>query len=180
MIDDDAAVLLSRCALGDRRAFELLYKRTAAQLFAVLLSIVKQRAQAEEALQDVYVRVWRNAGDYTPAKGNAIAWLISIARYRAIDIVRAQRRVSRHELASSPQIEERAVSREPPPELAAESQRLYDCMAELRDEQRRSIRLAYLEGLTHGEIADYLDRPLGTVKSWIRRGLEALRQCLET
>lgn len=172
--------LLSRCASGDKVAFRALYDAASPQLFASLLRILRQRDLAEDALQDVLISVWRNADSYRSDKGQPMTWMTSIARYRALDIVRRQRRERDVRQDDDTQV---AVDMTEGPlakaESAASVRRLEGCMDELSREQSRSIRLAYFDGYTHQEISMRLNTPLGTAKSWIRRGLQALRDCLE-
>ena len=178
--------LLHTVAQGRQAAFQELYGLVSPQLFAVLLRILKRRDLAEEALQDALLSVWRNAASYSADKGAPMTWLVSICRYRALDSLRRQRR----EVSLEPMLEgvEDGTS-----ELAglvdesadgaliskAEERALDDCMRRLNDGQRSSLKLAYFDGCTHEEIAANLGSPIGTVKSWVRRGLESLKRCLE-
>lgn len=182
---DDALVdLLAGVAGGDRAAFAELYALTSARLFAVLLRILKRTDWAEEALQDSYVRIWRRSESYAEDRGAPMAWLTTIARYRALDLLRA-RRTEPSELVADdgwPELESRADGAALPDEAAANAQglgQLQDCLDTLADEPRRSVLLAYYEGYTHSELAQRMQAPLGTVKSWVRRGLQQLRDCLE-
>ncbi len=175
---EQLADLLAACCLGDRKAFEQLYTRASPHLFASVLRIVRRRDLAEEVLQEVFVQIWYRAGDYHAGRGSAWSWMLGIARFRAIDCLRRQRpAVSLDEVpepasapASGPFAE--AVR-------ADGAEQVQRCLGELTPEQRNSVSLAFLEGLTHGEVARRLGTPLGTVKSWVRRGLLALRRCLE-
>lgn len=177
--------LVTRCAAGEARALQLLYERTSAQLFGLLRRILIRDDLAQEALQDVYVSVWKHADRYNASKGAAFTWLVSIARYRAIDIRRKRAR----EISASEYVEaqpaDAAAERESEtgdPLGAAAHQaavrRLEICFEELKVQERNALRLAYLSGLTHQEVAVHLGAPIGTIKSWIRRGLEGLRRCL--
>ena len=173
--------LLHAVAQGREQAFRELYELVSPQLFAVLLRILKRRDLAEEALQDALLSVWRNAASYSAEKGAPMTWLVSICRYRALDSLRR----TRHEVRLDPGNEDDA-----PTELAnesgeadfvskAEERALEECMGRLSDGQRASIRLACVDGCTQEEIAAQLRSPVGTVKSWVRRGLESLKRCLE-
>ncbi len=177
---DQLSALLRACASGDRAAFETLYGRTSAKLFGVCLRILGQPSEAEEALQDAYLAIWRKAGQFDARLASPITWLAMIARNKAIDRLRADR-VGRAgvpidltaELADdSPTVAAQA-------ETQAEGRRLRSCIGELPGEQRNVIRIAFFEGCTYEEIAARSDTPLGTVKSWIRRGLIKLKACLE-
>lgn len=172
--------LVARCAAGDAAALETLYQNTAAQLFAVLKRILLRADLAEEALQDVYVSIWRNAKTYRASKGAVFTWMTSIARYRAIDIKRNRsREVSfadpvdyvREDLDVAADLANVAA-------LDADVERLKRCLGELGLMQRNAVCLAYMNGLTHDEVATALGSPLGTVKSWVRRGLDSLKGCL--
>jgi RNA polymerase sigma-70 factor, ECF subfamily len=176
----DLARLLSQCALGDRGAFEHLYRVTSPKLFAVALRILRSEAQAEECLQDAYVKVWQRAGDYRPHLGSPVTWLVTIVRNRALDSLRRNRR--QVELADPAHLEflmdEQAATPGPAGE-ETDADLLRDCLKQLRDDQRRCIEIAYFEGLSHGEVAARTGTAVGTVKTWIRRGLEQLRKCLD-
>jgi len=180
--------LLSRVALGDRGAFGVLYRQTSAHLLGVVLRIQRDRALAEEVLQEVYVNVWRAAGGYEAGLGQPWTWLISVARHRAIDSLR--RRQAEPVTVAGPSTDDEdddVLTRLPsttagPLELlaqAAEARALADCVRALSGEQQQSLALAFYQGLSHAEVAQHLRQPLGTVKSWLRRALFALRDCLE-
>lgn len=184
------AELLSRVALGDRAAFERLYRETSPHLLGVVLRIQKDRAQAEDVLQEVYVNVWRSAQGFNPAVSQPTTWLGSIARNRAIDSLRrgqtAPQTVSSR--AGGPEDEDTDmlddIASEAPGPLdllaqASTAKALSTCMDNLSGDQRHSLALAYYQGLSHSEVADHLGQPLGTVKSWVRRGLQGLKNCLE-
>jgi RNA polymerase sigma-70 factor (ECF subfamily) len=178
--------LLHACAQRRQAAFQELYQQVSPQLFAVLVRILKRRDLAEEALQDALVSVWRNAGSYTAEKGAPMTWLISICRYRAVDILRREQREVSMELVLDEAAEEGAALSEFADGSAdtafiskAESRALEQCLQRLNDGQRKSLTLAYFDGCTHEEIAAVLKSPIGTVKSWVRRGLESLKHCLE-
>ena len=175
--------LLARCALNDHGAFERLYQHTSPQLFGLVLRIVREEQLARDVLQDGYVKIWNNAGDYRPEKGSPVTWMGSIMRNRAIDLLRRRRSnpvvaVEQDEIGAF--ADERAL----PPDLAVAGDQnrsaLLACMDRLTESQKQAIGLAYYRGLTHEELAQHLDTPLGTVKSWLRRGLLKLRDCLES
>lgn len=177
--------LIAATAGGDRRAFAELYRQTAAHLYALLLRMLQRKDLAEEALQDCYLRIWQKAESYECDKGAPLTWLLTVARYRALDLLR----VRRPEVEMPDEFEHWDLPRlfpvDPigdPEARALESQgiaRLQACLDELSGEQRQSVLLAYYEGYTHPELAQRLHAPLGTVKSWVRRGLAQLRECLE-
>lgn len=188
----ELAQLLSRVSLGDRRAFEAFYRRTSAQAFGVVLRINTDRAQAEEVLQEVFVNVWRSAGSFDAARSQPMTWLMSVARNRAIDSLRRRQAepatISRHrarhdDSGDEEDLLESMPSADPGPlELlsrATEAAQLERCMQGLSADQRASLAMAYYQGLSHQEVAQSMAQPLGTVKSWIRRGLTSLRSCLD-
>ena len=179
--ENELEPLLRRCASGEAAALRLLYKNTAAQLFGVLRRILLRDDLAQEALQDVYVSVWRNAKDYRAARGSPFTWLVSIARNRAIDIKRSRRREVQFADPIEYVPEDDGAANSDLAALAerdADALRLKGCLDELQPMQRNAVCLAYLNGLTHEEVAGTLAAPLGTVKSWVRRGLESLKGCI--
>lgn len=171
--------LLSATAQGDRHAFANLYRQTAGQLYAISLQMLRRRDLAEEAVQEAYVRIWHNAGDYQQEKGTVLTWMISIVRYRALDMLRAAK--SRRETGDE-LLEEAEDDHTPERELYEQRDRVRidRCMDRLEDAQRSAIELAYFRGLTHMEVCEQMETPLGTIKTWIRRGLERLKRCLES
>ncbi|MEM8771658.1 MAG: sigma-70 family RNA polymerase sigma factor [Pseudomonadota bacterium] len=170
--------LLARIALGDRRAFSEVYDRTSAKLFSVALRILSDQAEAEDALQEAYVKVWRNAASFEIGRASPMTWLITIARNTAIDRARKRKETP----IDATDLEEQ-VDIDPSPEdmavLADDHARLRQCLDELDDEQRAVVKTAFFTGRTYAEIADWRKKPLGTVKSWVRRSLMKLRACLE-
>jgi len=184
---------LSRCALGDRQAFRQLYEATSPRLLGVVAQMVGRGALAEDLLQDVYVRIWKAAGQYRAGAGSPMAWMAASARYRAIDHLRS--RGARPEVAisdlplqgGSEDGDDDPTHRLPDPqagpaasfEARSEAEAVQRCLGVLQGVQQQSISLAYYQGLSHGEIAVHLGAPLGSVKTWVRRGLIALKACLE-
>ena len=188
----DLSRLLARAGLGDRAAFATLYERTSPHLLAVVLRINRDRAQAEDILQEVYVNVWRAAQSFDASQSQPLTWLTSIARNRAIDSLRRARTQPRMQTLGSAASSEQedddvydTVADETPGPLdllsrASDARALDDCMTRLTTLQRQSVALAFFHGLSHAEVADQLRQPLGTVKSWVRRALSALKSCLQT
>ena len=172
------ATLLSRSALGDRQAFAELYQATRAKLFAVSLRIVRERPLAEEALQDSFVRVWNHAPEYAQAKSAPLTWMTAIVRNRSLDIVRRTRELPDVDDALATLLVDESASPARDAAERADAHSLQRCLEELDAEQRQSIALAFFHGLTHSELARHLRRPLGTVKTHVRRGLARLRECL--
>lgn len=173
--------LLSRCALRDERALEELYRTVATQLYGLLVRMLHSRSVAEEALQDVMVKVWERADQYVAYRGRAMAWLTSIARYRAIDLLRAQHRdAPLEEAPEAALVDESSTAANDSMASDKLQHNLSDCLARLNQEQQKCIALAYVDGYSHDQIARALDAPLGTVKSWVRRGLLSLKRCMES
>jgi RNA polymerase sigma-70 factor (ECF subfamily) len=173
--------LLSRCALRDRAAFAELYTLASPRLLACLLAILRRRDLAEDALQECFVRIWRRADQFDAYRGRAIGWLVSIARYHAIDLVRAGRSTVALSDAMSATLDDPGAQQ--PFEIAESAltdATLQRCLEQLSAEQRRCVVLAYSHGYTHDDLAARLASPIGTVKSWVRRGLQSLRRCMQT
>jgi RNA polymerase sigma-70 factor (ECF subfamily) len=175
------AGLLARCAMRDERAAAELYRACAPKLFAVIARILRRGDWAEEVLQETYLSIWRHAGEYRPDLSAPLTWMTRIARNRALDWLRRPREESLGE-EYQPMVER--LTDETPDlierlSVAAEAEALTRCLSALDANSRHAIALAYYHGLTHSEAAAHLGHPLGTVKTWIRRGLAELRLCLE-
>ena len=173
---DEVAMLLARCAASDGVAFRRLYDRQSPLLYAVAMRITRDASLASDAVHDAMLQVWRNAARYDPARGNGRAWLVSLVRYRALDsIARTRREVLGAELAEP-------VDPDPLPlerlQATREGQALHRCLETVEPARRSLVVMAFVDGLTHVQVAERLRQPLGTVKSSIRRALMALRVCL--
>jgi len=164
--------LLTATADGDKNAFSRLYRLTSPKLYAIARRILKTEGQAQECLQEAYLSVWRQAASYQEGKAAPMTWLVTIVRNRALDMLRRQR----HELWRE-ELELDLLSDAPAEQV--DSLAIEKCLQLLRTDQRECLLLAYYEGLTHPELSERLSHPIGTIKTWIRRGLEQLRQCLE-
>jgi RNA polymerase sigma-70 factor (ECF subfamily) len=180
--DQQAALtgLLRAAAGGDRQALKSMFDRTSAKLMGICLRILNDREEAEDALQDVYVSVWKRAGSFDPDKASAITWLATIARNRSIDRLRKRR----GPLLEEPVEAALEVPDERPDGFAAaaaaeEGSKLQACLGTLEERASSAIRRAFFEGLTYPELAVREGVPLGTMKSWVRRGLQRLKECLE-
>lgn len=171
--------LLLRTASRDRRAFEDLYQRTSPRLLGVCTRMLADRSEAEEVLQEAFIAVWQRGHSFDPTRSNALTWLVSLTRNKAIDRLR-----QRPDAAPESSFDvESVVDEDPTPASQAEQgeeyRRLENCLKELDSKQRRSIQEAFFSGITYPALAARAKVPLGTMKSWIRRGLLQLRECLE-
>ncbi len=177
---DPLTELLVQTGQGDRLAFGQVYQLSASRLFPIALRLLRQREAAEEVLQEGFVLIWRKAAQYQPDRGAPLAWMARIVRNCAIDHLRAKNREPRCVSAwddEGSNGQDPALVGDSLSDLPDES--LRSCLTKLQENQRKSILLAYFYGMTHEELAARLDSPLGTVKSWVRRGLLQLRDCLE-
>lgn len=168
---------IARTALGDRAAFSALYTATSAKLFGVVLRVLGNTAEAEDAVQEIYIKIWRNADRYKANGLSPMTWLITIARNHAIDRLRARRATSggMDEVAALPDTA-------PGPEALAlqssERAQISACLDELQSTHAAAIRRVYLDGDTYADLAEYFGVPLNTMRTWLRRSLLKLRECL--
>jgi RNA polymerase sigma-70 factor (ECF subfamily) len=180
------AALLSRVAASDAQALRTLYELTSAKLFGVALRILVKREWAEEALQESFVNIWRHADDYREALAAPLTWMAAIVRNRALDCLRRQKAAvsdgSPLTVEWSDSLDEVIAGGERDPAdtalLSEQARQLEVCLSRLDASQRQAVALAYLRDQSHSEIAEQLSVPLGTVKSWVRRGLEKLKICM--
>jgi RNA polymerase sigma factor (sigma-70 family) len=176
---DDLNRLLQNTGRSDQAAFAELYKRTSSKLFGVCLRMLRDRGEAEEVLQETYTAVWRRASSFDATRASAITWLVALSRHKAIDRLRQHR----EELLDDPENLDVAAEEQPTPaadaETSQEYRRLQQCLDELEPQQQSSVREAFFSGATYNELAVRRKVPLGTMKSWIRRSLIQLRQCLD-
>ncbi|MGI3170797.1 sigma-70 family RNA polymerase sigma factor [Pseudooceanicola sp. C21-150M6] len=174
---DDIEALIDRTARQDRAAFADLYRHTSAKLFGVCLRILKSEAETEEAIQEIYIKIWRNADRYRAGGFSPMTWLITIARNHAIDRLRS-RRASGSGLDEAEEI----VSEAPGPEALAmatsDRARIVACFETLPPDRAEAVRRAYLEGETYAELAARFAVPLNTMRTWLRRSLAKLKECL--
>ena len=171
-------VLLQRVAARDREAFSALYAATSAKLYGIIVRIVKRREIADEILQEVYVQIWQRAGQFDAAKGSPITWMVAIARNRALDEARRKKAVS---IEDTPEALDVASDEEYPLDRVERSQqllRLSQCLEALDNNRRDVVLLAYREGMSRQALGQRFSRPPATIKSWLRRSLLQLRDCL--
>ncbi len=171
--------LLAAVARRDRASFRRLYDLTSPKLFATVLRIVKNKPAAEEVLQDVYLRVWQNAGSYVPSTGPARAWLNSIARNRAIDVLRQRSFTSATSAEDGSDWYERVSEDRDREADMVNNASMRRCLAAMDEQARTCILLAYYEGYSREELAARYDRPVNTIKTWLHRNLASLRDCLD-
>jgi RNA polymerase sigma-70 factor (ECF subfamily) len=170
---------------GSAEAFEALYRKSAPLLLGIARRILGRRELAEEIVHDSFVRIWHSAERFDPTGGQPLAWMVAIVRNRAIDVLQSHEvsRVDALDLDASGEDLDALFDWAADPESGLDAQRasraLRDCLAGLQAAERQSLVLAYAHGMSHGELASHLRKPLGTVKGWIRRGLANLRQCVE-
>jgi RNA polymerase sigma factor (sigma-70 family) len=175
------ADLLARTALSDQQAFAELYRLTSPHLYAVALRILRVSGPAEEVLQESYVNIWHHAGSYVAAKSQPLTWMTSIVRNRCLDQMR-RREVDTVAIDDEDPGMMLADDRPSPIDLllsSADALAVRSCVERLEAGQKQAIALAFYQGLSHSELASHLRQPLGTVKSWVRRGLEHLKACLD-
>lgn len=178
MASEEMEALIGRVAMRDQKAFAAVYKSTSPKLYGVCLRIVGNRTDAEEVLQEVFVKIWQRAEQFAASEGPAMPWLTAIARNRSIDFIRARKPVAdeidaAYDLADTePDPEEQAI-------VKGEGRRIDRCMEELEADRGRAVRSAYVEGLSYQELADQHSVPLNTMRTWLRRSLIRLRECME-
>lgn len=175
---EELAELLAASSRQDQRAFAELYRRTSSRLFGVCVRMLRDRAEAEEVLQEVFISVWRRADTFDPGKASAITWLVTMARNRAIDRLRQHRETALDDSMMF-DLEDEGPSPAANAESSQERRRLEQCLDGLEPQQKSAIRAAFFSGATYNDLAARCRVPLGTMKSWIRRSLIRLRICLE-
>jgi RNA polymerase sigma-70 factor, ECF subfamily len=176
-MEDPIADLIQKCAAQDRAAFRTLYRDSSAKLMGVVLRILRDRSGAEDALQEVYTRVWTKAGRYDATKGRGMTWLIAIARNVAIDRLRVRTEATGDDELDT--IRDRAPRAELRVIAQGEARRLADCFGMLERDRADAVRGAYLAGLSYVDLAKRHSVPLNTMRTWLRRSLLKLRECLE-
>jgi RNA polymerase sigma-70 factor, ECF subfamily len=179
MSSTDISALISRVALRDRAAFEQLYAATSAKLFGICLRVMKDRTDAEDVLQEVYIKIWHNAGKFKVSNYSPMTWLIAVARNHAIDKLRA-RKPEAMELSEAYDIADLGSTPEQALLHGGEAERLRACLEKLSASRAEAIRAVYIEGYSYQELADRLRQPLNTVRTWLRRSLISLRECLSS
>lgn len=178
MAAPDIAALILRTAMGERAAFRRLYDATSAKLFGICLRILKDRAEAEEALQEVFVKIWLRADRFSVTGQSPMSWLIAVARNQAIDRLRSRREAVALDEAA-PTLRDPAPGPEARAVAAAEIGRLGTCLDQLEQDRARALRGAYIAGESYADLAQRFGVPLNTMRTWLRRSLMRLRACME-
>lgn len=176
--DDDCNRLMVQVASGDREALAKLFHIDAGRLIAIARRILRRPELAEDAVQEAFVSVWRNSAKFDPDRGSARAWMTTIVRNRALNLLRDSSRLEFMPLEKMVEFSERFEIAEQAYKSLAEHDALKGCLDGLEPERRKSILLSYVVGYSHGEIAAEMKVPLGTIKAWIRRSVLALQECL--
>lgn len=179
MAGEELATMISRVGIGDRAAFSALYRATSSKLFSVCLRILKDRTDAEDALQEIFVKIWHRADRFAASGTNPLGWLTAIARNHSIDLLRARRPVASNIDDDGWDIADTAADPEENAVLTGEGKRIDRCMEELESDRAGAVRSAYVEGLSYQELADRHSVPLNTMRTWLRRSLLKLRECLD-
>jgi RNA polymerase sigma-70 factor (ECF subfamily) len=174
----DYAATLGACARGDRMALKRLYDEEAGRLIGIAQRIVRRRELAEEVVQDAFIQIWRKSASFNPELGSARGWIYTVVRNRALNLIRDGAREDLVEEEVLDAVRERESGADDAFERLSHDSRLRRCLDGLEEEKRKSLLLSYVAGYSHGEIAVLLRVPVGTAKSWVRRGLVALRNCM--
>lgn len=178
--DERLKSLLEDCARSDESAFAQLYEETSVHLFRVLMQLLKRKELAQECLQDVYLKIWSRAGEYRPEASAPLTWMSVIARHQAIDILRRQKReVIESDTKGMAELVDTHDSPEAHLMARSDENELGYCMNQLKPDQRQLFMLAYFRGHSQSELARQLDLPVGTIKTWMRRGLASLKKCMQ-
>jgi RNA polymerase sigma factor (sigma-70 family) len=182
-VDKQLIALIERVALQDAQALRQLYDATSSKLYAIAMRVVGNKELAEDVLQDAYLNIWRIAADYRTSLSPPMAWMGLVVRSRALDFLR-KRRVER--ALAGPQMDEALTDTLPSDDASAmdasmaseQAWALHECLRKIEAKPREVLTMAYFRDLSHGELAEQLRLPLGTVKTWIRRSIDQLRTCM--
>ena len=182
-LDSQLLALLERVALSDEKALRELYELTSSKLYGVAVRVVTNRGWAEDVLQEAFMTIWRIAGDYKASLSPPMAWLGLVVRSRGLDFLRRRTALRADRMQELDDVMSDTVAGDSPnpmdtAQASEQALALHQCLSQLDNKQREVISLAYMRDLSHGELAEQLKLPLGTVKTWIRRGLEQLRGCM--
>lgn len=178
MTPADLIALVAAVGQGDRSAFEQLYVATRAKLYGVVLRILKRHDLADEVIQETYLKIWGSAGSYDPSKASPITWMVTIARNRAIDLVRKRSEASLEEEPEAMDVAADIPNPLAARELSEDLKRLMNCIGTLDTDRRQMVMLAYYNGLSRDQLAAKFEKPVNTIKTWLRRSLIEIRECL--
>lgn len=178
MTPQDITKLIVRTSMKDRGAFDLLYRQTSAKLLGVCLRVLNDRAEAEEALQEVFVKIWTKADRFAVSDLSPISWLVAVARNHSIDRIRARRQAAL-DIDTALDIADPSPGPEAMAVAGGENERIHLCLEELEKDRAAAVRGAYLTGESYAELAERHGVPLNTMRTWLRRSLLKLRECLE-
>lgn len=170
--------LMAAVAKGDQAAFEQLYAATRSKLFGVALRILRRQDLAEEVIQETYVKIWASAGQYNPSAASPITWMVAIARNRSIDLLRKRTEVSMEEEPEAMNVASESEDPLAKRQMTEELKRLLGCVGTLEPDRQRLVLLAYYNGWSREQLAVKLDKPVNTIKTWLRRSLLEIRECL--
>ena len=169
---------LARCARGEQKALKHLYQLTSAKLYAVILRILKDKELSEDCLQQAFIKIWQASSSYNSSKAAPMTWMNTIARNQALDHLRKLNREPQMETETLDLQVDQSSTQEQMATDRQGSQEVHRCLKTLNDNQRRCLELSYFDGMTHQSLSDQLEVPIGTVKTWIRRGLMRLKECM--
>lgn len=178
MTPADLIALVAAVGQGDRSAFEQLYVATRAKLYGVVLRILRRHDLADEVIQETYLKIWGSAGSYDPSKASPITWMVTIARNRAIDLVRKRSEASLEEEPEAMDVAADIPNPLAARELSEDLKRLMNCIGSLDTDRRQMVMLAYYNGLSRDQLAAKFEKPVNTIKTWLRRSLIEIRECL--
>ncbi len=170
--------LIAAVAKGDEDAFKRLYDATRAKLFGVVLRILRRQDLTEEVIQEAYVKIWNSAGQFNPGLASPITWMVSIARNRAIDVIRKKGEVSIEEEPAAMEVASDTLDPLARREMAEDLKRILECVGRLEPERQKLVLLAYYNGWSREQLAVKFDTPVNTVKTWLRRSMIEIRECL--
>ena len=181
--DIQLVALLDRVALADEKALRELYEMTSSKLYGVAVRVVTNREWAEDVLQEAFINIWRIAGDYKASLSPPMAWMGLVVRSRGLDFLRRRTSERADRMQELDDVISDTVAGDSPnpmdvAQASEQAKALHACLSQLDNKQREVVSLAYMRDMSHGELAEQLKLPLGTVKTWIRRGLEQLRGCM--
>ena len=180
--DADASrieALLRGTARRSQKDFKMLVEAMSAKIYGILVAMLRDRDQARDALQVTFARIWLRAASYDPDRGSAEAWMTQIARNHAIDVLRRRKRLAEVQPEEYQEIADTAPTAERRLELRGELGKVLDCLNRIDPKKAEAIRLSYIQGLSYAELADRMGTPLNTIRTWLRRGLVALRECVD-